>query len=53
MADNNSLTDEDLRALGIEVDESSPNPAPGPQTAGLDKNLSQADIDALVAAMGK
>jgi len=53
MADNISLTDEDLRMLGIEVEESTPKEASAPQPSGADKTLSQEDIDAMIASMGK
>ncbi len=53
MADNISLTDEDLRMLGLEVDESAPRETLAPQPGGADKTLSQEDIDAMIAAMGK
>lgn len=53
MAENISLTDEDLRMLGLEVDESTPKQASAPDPGGEDKKMTQEEIDAMIASMGK
>jgi hypothetical protein len=53
MADNISLTDEDLRMLGLEVEESTPKMASPSDPGGEDKKLTQEEIDAMIASMGK
>jgi hypothetical protein len=53
MAENISLTDEDLRMLVLEIDKSAPIQASASESGGSDKKLSQEEIDAMIASMGK
>lgn len=53
MANDISLTDEDLRMLGLEIEESAPRQSLPADSGGSAKTLTQEEIDAMIASMGK